>query len=150
MRLTRRPDARPGFHEDFSRTGHGRGATDRSFGIVFAIMFVVIALWPLARHGGVRIWAFCVAGAFLAAAFSRPSVLHPLNRVWTAFALLLNRIVAPVAMGAMFFLVITPVAVIRRLLGKDPLRLRADPDASTYWIPRPPRGQEQGTMENQF
>jgi hypothetical protein len=87
---------------------------------------------------------------FLAAALLRPALLAPLNRLWTRFGLLLHRIVSPVVLGIMFFAVITPMAWIRRALGNDPLRLRFDREARTYWVDRQPPGPPPETLTNQF
>jgi hypothetical protein len=91
-----------------------------------------------------------VGAAFLAAALLRPAVLAPLNRVWTRFGLLLHRIVSPVVLGIMFFVVITPMGLIMRALGKDPLRLRLEREARSYWIERRPPGPPPDTLNNQF
>jgi hypothetical protein len=79
-----------------------------------------------------------------------PAVLAPLNRIWTRFGLLLHRIVSPVVLGVMFFGVVTPMGLVMRALGKDPLRLRFDPAARTYWIERRPPGPAPDTLNNQF
>ncbi|MBT3401824.1 MAG: hypothetical protein HN420_17765, partial [Rhodospirillaceae bacterium] len=91
-----------------------------------------------------------VAIAFLAIAFLRPGLLAPLNRLWTRFGLLLHRIVNPIVMGFLFYLTVTPMALIMRALGKDLLRLKRDPEAKSYWIERTPPGPAPDTMSNQF
>jgi hypothetical protein len=83
-------------------------------------------------------------------AWLSPAALAPLNRVWTRFGLLLHRIVSPVVLGVMFFVVVTPMGLIMRALGKDPLRLRFDRDARSYWIDRRPPGPAPDTLNNQF
>jgi len=110
--------------------------SDRGFGFVFAAVFAIISLWPLAGGGGVRIWAIAIAVLFLAAALVRPIILRPLNRLWFRFGLLLGRIVSPIVMAVVFFVAVTPTAFIMRALGKDLLRLKFDPDADSYWIRR--------------
>lgn len=127
-----------------------RRSSDRSFGVVFAAAFLVIALFPLVRGGEPRLWALAVAAAFLGAALIRPALLAPLNRLWFRFGLLLGRVTNPLIMGLVFFLVITPMAVIMRLRGKDPLRLRPDREAKSYWIERVPPGPAPASMTNQF
>jgi hypothetical protein len=91
-----------------------------------------------------------VAALFLLAALVRPQVLAPLNRGWTRFGLLLHKITNPVTLGLVFFLAVTPTALIMRAMGKDPLRRRLDPAARTYWIDRRPPGPQPETMKLQF
>ena len=137
-------------HEDFSRKPEAKGSPDRSFGIVFTVFFALIAFWPLVHARPVRWWGAAVSGVFLAVALIRPSLLHPLNRLWTRLAVLLNRIVTPIVTGVLFYLVVTPISILFRWQGKNPLRLGADASAATYWIERTPAGPEPGTMSNQF
>ena len=113
-------------------------------------MFVVIGLFPLLGGGPPRGWAFGVAGAFLAVALVRPAWLAPFNRAWFKFGLLLQRVVNPLVMAVIYFAVVTPTGLVMRALGKDPLRLRYDPDAESYWIHRDPPGPERESMKNQF
>ena len=140
----------PETHENFARDEAVRGSSDRSFGIVFAVVFALVGLWPLTGDGAVRLWALVAAVAILVVAFVCPGILGPFNRAWTAFGLLLHRIVNPLVMGLIFYLAVTPTALIMRLLGKDPLRRRYDRAAATYWIEREPPGPEPGTMKQQF
>ena len=91
-----------------------------------------------------------MSAAFLAAALVWPGVLAPLNRLWTRFGLLLHRLVSPLVLGVMFFLVITPMGLVMRALGKDPLRLQRDRAARTYWIDRQPPGPAPDSLNNQF
>ena len=137
-------------HEDFSRRGEIEAGSERTFGIVFFAVFAIMGLYPLLNGGEARIWALFIAGAFLLAALVAPRILRPLNRLWSRFGLLLHKVVSPVIMGLLFFVVVTPTALIMRLAGKDPLRLRFDPEARTYWIDRQPPGPEPKTMRNQF
>ncbi|MCP5370572.1 MAG: hypothetical protein H6907_02470 [Hyphomicrobiales bacterium] len=138
------------FHEDFGRQERGKAGSDRAFGIVFAVAFAVVAAWPLMHGGPVRWWAVAVAGVFLVLALAVPKVLYPLNLVWFEFGLLLHKVVSPLVMGLLFFLTLTPLAFLMRLAGKDPLRLRFDPKADSYWIHRDPPGPPPETMRNQF
>ena len=137
-------------HESFARDDTAGGSSDRSFGVVFTVVFTVVGLWPLIGGGSVRLWSLVVAGLFLLAALARPRVLAPLNRLWTRFGLLLHKITNPVIMGVVFFLAVTPTALIMRALGKDPLHRRIDRSAKTYWIDRQPPGPEPETMKQQF
>ncbi|MDD9928124.1 MAG: SxtJ family membrane protein [Rhodospirillaceae bacterium] len=97
-----------------------------------------------------RWWSLIIAGVFLALAFAAPKLLSPLNRLWMRFGLLLHRIVNPLVMALLFFLVVTPIALLMRLFGKRPLHLETEPDAESYWIPRDPPGPEPETMKQQF
>lgn len=137
-------------HESYERSEDVRGSSDRSFGIVFAVVFAVIGLLPLLFGGGIRLWSLAVGGAFLLAALAFPSVLAPLNRIWLRFGLLLHKIVSPLILGIMFFLVITPMGVVMRALGKDLLRLRFDKAAPSYWIDRIPPGPPPESLKDQF
>jgi len=124
--------------------------SNRSFGIVFATLFVLLGLGPLVRGRPVRAWALVVAATFLLAALALPRTLEPLNRVWLKFGLVLHACVSPVIMGLVFYTTVTPIGLVRRWLGKDPLRLRLDRDAVTYWIERNPPGPAPDTMPRQF
>ena len=87
---------------------------------------------------------------FCSIALALPSVLTQLNRLWLRFGLLLHRVVSPLVLGIMFFLVVTPTGIVMRLLGKDPLRLRYEETASTYWIDRTPPGPAPESLDRQF
>ena len=137
-------------HEDFARDDKVEGSSDRSFGFVFAAVFTLIGLWPLMGGGQVRIWALGIAAAFAVVVLARPGLLAPLNRLWTRFGLLLHKVVSPLIMGMLFYLTVTPIGLLMRAFGKDPLRLRPDPDAASYWIERDPPGPAPETMKNQF
>ena len=137
-------------HERFERDEQIQGSTDRTFGIVFAVVFALIGLWPLINGDDVRLWSLGVGAVFLLVAFVRSSLLAPLNRLWTKFGLLLHRVTNPLIMGIVFYLAVTPTALVLRLAGKDPLRRRIDRSAKTYWIDREPPGPAPETMKHQF
>jgi len=137
-------------HEDLSRKNERKGSSDRSFGVVFAVFFALIAFWPLLKGHPLRLWAAPVSAIFLFLALIRPSILHPLNLIWMTIGMLLNQVTNPIVTGAMFYGVITPVGVILRLRGKDPLRMRTDPTSDTYWLHRKPPGPAPETMVHQF
>jgi hypothetical protein len=125
-------------HERYERDEAVEGSSDRSFGIVFTCAFAVIGSLPLLHGDDPRIWAYGVSAAFLAVALARPGLLAPLNRVWTRFSLLLSKIVQPLVLGVLFFAIMTPVALVGRLFGRDPLRRRLEPASATYWLDREP------------
>jgi len=137
-------------HERLAVHDSVKGSSDRSFGIVFAAVFTIIALWPLLAGAEIREWSLAIAVAFAGVALLRPGLLAPLNRLWFRFGLLLNRVVSPVVMALLFYLIITPFALGMRLAGKDPLRLKYDPKVPSYWIPRAPPGPAPETIKNQY
>ena len=124
--------------------------SERTFGLVFAGLFVIIGGRPLLHHATPYWWALVLAVAFAIAAFGAPATLRPLNWLWHRFGLLLHRIVSPLVMGAIFFLAVTPVALIMRLFGKDTLSLRLRRDLKTYWIARETPGSAPDSMKQQF
>ena len=140
----------PDLHEDLSRGYTAKQGSPRGFGIVFAVVFAIIGLWPLMDGEGTRVWALAAAAVFLVLALMRPSLLAPLNRLWLGLGAILHRVVNPLVMGLMFFAVITPTALILKLIGKDLLRRRFSPGTQSYWIPRQPPGPEPQSMRNQF
>ena len=139
-----------GTHETYARDDKVKGSSDRMFGFVFTAVFAVIALWPLVGGEPVRIWSLIVAAVILVVALVRPALLAPFNRAWTRFGLLLHKVVNPILMGIIFFVAVTPIGLIMRAMGKDPLRLQFDATARTYWIERTPPGPEPETMKHQF
>jgi hypothetical protein len=141
---------KPQIHEDLTRRAVVRMSSDRQFGLVVGFFLAAVGLWPLLRHDRVREAVLGAAAVLLLAAGFAPSLLHPLNRAWTAVGAALARVLSPVVMAALFYLVFTPCGLLMRLLGKDPLRLRFDRRAATYWIERTPPGPPPETMTNQF
>ena len=137
-------------HETLSASEEIKVGSERSFGIVFAVVFAIVGLLPLWNGGPLRLWALVVAGVFLLAAFAFPKVLRPLNLIWFRFGLLLHKIVNPLIMGLLFFLTVTPIALIMRIMGKDPLHRRFDSTAESYWIEREPGEAPAETMRRQF
>ena len=113
------------------------GPSNRSFGLVFAGVFALVALLPLWRGADPRWWALAVSVLFGVLALLVPAVLTPANRVWLKIGLLLHRIVNPLVMGVVFYLVVTPFGFVMRRLNPNLVRrLRPDPAASSYWIAR--------------
>ena len=137
-------------HENLNREEEIKVSSDRSFGMVFTLVFLAVGIWVLSG-GRSEGWLFLAGSVILlVVTLARPSILGPLNRAWFKFGLLLGQVVNPLILGVVFFLVITPIAVIRRLLGKDSLRLKSKPSLESYWIDRNPLGPKPGSMTRQF
>ena len=121
-------------------------SSNRSFGIVFFIVFLLIALYPLLKGNDLRIWSLVISFIFLALGSINSKILTPLNRLWFKFGLLLGRFISPLIMGIIFFIVVTPIGIIMRLLKKDLLNLKYNKNKS-YWIEKEgPKSK----MKNQF
>ena len=120
--------------------------SNKSFGIVFFIVFLLIAIYPLINNGDLRIWSLIIAIIFLILGLINSKVLTPLNKLWFKFGLLLGRVISPLIMGIIFFLVVTPIAFIMRIIGKDLLNLKFN-NKKSYWIEKTgPKSK----MKNQF
>jgi Saxitoxin biosynthesis operon protein SxtJ len=124
--------------------------SERSFAHVFAVVFALIGLVPLAYGGGVRFWSVVVAAVILMLGYLAPAALRPFNSVWFKFGMLLHAIVNPLVLGAMFFLALTPMALVMRLFGKRFLKMNFDTSATTYWINRTPPGPTAQSARQQF
>ena len=125
-------------------------SSDRTFEFVFASVFLIIAFVPLVHAAGIRLWAVGVSGALMLLAGFAPQILSPANRSWTKLGFLLHKIVSPIALLILFFIVVTPTGILMRLFGKDPLNLHFDPAAKSYWIKREIPGPETKLFYNQF
>ena len=121
--------------------------SNRSFGVVFSVVFLIISFWPLFTEGTIRIWAIFIAILFLLISYFKPDALYPLNKIWFKFGLLLGIIVSPIVMGIVFFIIVTPIGIIMRIIGKDLLNKKINNSVKSYWIKRE---QMIGTMKNQF
>ena len=124
--------------------------SDRTFGVVFAILFAVIGAWPLLRDGAPRLWALAIAALFLLVALAAPSILAPLNKLWMAFGLLLRKIIGPIMLLVVYVIAVVPTGLIMRLRGKDPLHRSFDRAAASYWVHRNPPGKPDASMSRQF
>ena len=124
--------------------------SDRSFGLLFTVVSAIVAAFPLFRGGEVRFWAVVAAVLFLAASFLYPKLLNPLNRIWMWFGELLHKIMTPLIMSVLFFVTVTPIGLMMRLFGKNPLRLGFDDRAESYWIEREQDSPTPKSMERQF
>ena len=121
-------------------------SSNRSFGIVFFVVFFLIALYPLIHNEEIRIWSLIISLIFLILGLINSRILNPLNKLWFEFGILLGKIVSPIIMGIIFFLVVTPIGFIMRILGKDVLNLKFNENKS-YWIEKTgPKSK----MKNQF
>ena len=120
--------------------------SNKSFGIVFFIVFLLIAIYPLINNGELSIWSLIIAIIFFILGLINSNVLTPLNKLWFKFGLLLGKIVSPLIMGIIFFLVVTPTGFIMRIIGKDLLNLKFN-NKKSYWIEK--TGQK-SKMKNQF
>jgi len=139
-----------GSHEYQAREEELKTSTDRGFGVVFAAFCAIVG--SLSLYTGHHRWPWWLAAAvvFALVAWLRPGILAPLNRLWTKLGLLLFKVISPIALGIIFFACIAPLGWIMRLAGKDPMRLRFEPDAETYWLSRQPPGPRPDTLKNQF
>jgi hypothetical protein len=125
-------------------------ASPRSFGLVFAGVFALLGLLGWYRTAIPPVRTFIVAAVFLAVTLAAPRLLTPLNQLWFRIGLGLHVVTTPVIMGLLYFCGVVPTGILMRLFGKDPLRLRRDPDAQSYWIVRNPPGPPPGSMSKQF
>jgi Saxitoxin biosynthesis operon protein SxtJ len=123
----------------------------RSFGLTFVVVFALIGVSPIVLHHlGPRWWALATSAAFLAVTFIAPNLLKPLNQLWFRFGMLLHKVFNPLVLGLMFIVVITPIALVLRLLGKRLIPLKPDVNAASYWIKREPPGPAPESLRNQF
>ena len=121
-------------------------STEKSFGFVFSVVFLIVALYPLTNSESLRIWALIISIIFFLLAFLAPNILVLPNKLWFKFGLLLGSIVAPIVMAFVYFVTVLPTGLIMRLLGKDLLKQKLDKNAKSYWVKREPMG----SMKNQF
>ena len=138
-------------HEALRREDDGQPGSDRGFGLVMAAASLIVAgiqAWS-GSWGWAALW-LGIAAMLCALALTRPHLLHPANRLWFRFGLLLHRVVNPLVMGLMFFCVVTPIGLLMRLLGQRPLALDLDRGAQSYWIERRATPAAPGSMRKQF
>ena len=120
--------------------------SNRSFGIVFFVVFLLIGLYPLINADGIRVWSIIISLVFLILGLTNSKILNPLNKLWFKFGILLGKIISPLVMGIIFFLVVTPIGILMKLLKKDLLNLRFN-NKETYWIEK---NEPKSKMKNQF
>ena len=121
-------------------------SSNKSFGIVFFIVFLIIAIYPLFYEGSLRIWSVIISIIFLILGLTNSKVLTPLNNIWISFGIILGKVISPLIMGIIFFFVVTPIGVFMRIIGKDLLNLKFTKQKS-YWIEN---NQPKSKMKNQF
>jgi hypothetical protein len=124
--------------------------SNRKFGLTFGLLFGILGSWPLFHHNSPKWWLVAMSGGFLLAALFLPRCLTLPNRAWFQLGLALNKIVSPLVMGGLFFGAVVPAGWFLRKSGKDPLRLKLNPGAATYWIERSPAGPAPETLMKQF
>ena len=138
------------FHEDFGREQLPEPGSTRNFAITMAVVLVIIALVLFATGRSLALAMLASAGLVLVVEIIWPRALAPINRLWFKLGMLMGMVVSPLVMGIIFFGVVTPIALIRRLMGKDSLNLEFDPEADSYWIVRKPPGPDPKSMPRQF
>ena len=137
-------------HETLSSSAEAQLGSDRTFGVVFAVVFGLVSAFPLISGKPYHLWAGGLSAAFLAAAIVMPRLLRPLNNLWFRIGLLLHKIMSPLVMGLLFFGTVLPTGLLMRLFGKRPLALKFDTAAKSYWIKRGPAEPSPESMKNQF
>lgn len=138
-------------HESFAQESISNKSSERSFGIIFAVFFMILSGW--AYYLSNVEWVFYFLGTsvlLLILAIVFPKTLKLPNRIWFQFGLVLHKIISPIVLGFLFLVTVTPTGIIMRLLGKDLLNLRLDRRTKSYWIYRTPPGPEPKSMNDQF
>ena len=120
--------------------------SNRNFGIVFAIVFLIISLWPLLSQNEIRSWSLIVSIIFLTLGLVNSKLLLPLNKIWFKFGIFLGNFIAPIVMGIIYFFVVTPTGLIMKMLGKDLLNLKKS-NKDSYWIKK---DNLNSSLKNQF
>ena len=120
--------------------------SNRSFGIVFFVVFLIIATYPLIDGDKFRLWSLIISIIFLLLGLANSKLLNPFNKLWFKFGIFLSRIISPLVMGVIFFLVVTPIGLVMRLINKDILNLKFN-NNSSYWIKKT---EPKSKMKNQF
>lgn len=120
--------------------------SNRSFGIVFFIVFLIISLFPVLNEENPKIWSLAISFIFLILGLVNSNLLSPLNKIWFKFGLFLGNFISPIVMGIVFFFVVTPIGIMMRIAGKDLLNLKKI-NKKTYWIEKT---ETKSKMKNQF
>ena len=122
-------------------------SSNRNFGLVFFVVFLILGFWPIINGKEIIIWLVVISLIFLVLGMIQSKLLTPLNKLWFKFGMILGAIVAPVVMAAVFFLVVTPIGIVMRIMGKDLINKKHDKKKETYWITRKI---SIGSMKRQF
>ncbi len=120
--------------------------TNRNFGIVFFVVFLIIAIWPILNENDIRLWSLIISLIFLILGIANSKLLTPLNKIWFKFGIFLGNFIAPIVMGFVYFFVVTPTGLIMKILGKDLLNLKKN-NKETYWIKK---DNSNNNLKNQF
>ena len=120
--------------------------SNRNFGIVFFIVFLIIGFWPLLNSNEINYWSLAISITFLILGLANSKILTPLNKIWFKFGILLGNVVGPIVMGIIFFLIVTPTSIIMKILGKDLLNLKKN-NNNSYWIEK---SNQNSKMKNQY
>ena len=120
--------------------------SNKSFGIVFAVVFSLIAFWPLIKGNEIRLWSLIISIIFLTLGLLNSKILTPLNKLWFKLGIFLGNFISPIIMGIIFFFVVTPTGIIMKLLGKDLINLKKN-NENSYWIEKK---DIKSRMKNQF
>ena len=120
---------------------------NRSFGLLFFIVFLALALWPLTKKDEINLYLISIALIFLALGLLNSKILSPLNKAWIKFGEILGRVIAPIVMAIVYFLILTPISLLVRLFGKDLIGMKYKNDVKSYWVIRK---KHLGSMDKQF
>ena len=120
--------------------------SNRSFGIVFFVFFLIISLYPILGGGSLKMWSLAISIIFLILGLLNSKILSPLNKLWFKFGIFLGKIISPIIMGIIFFFVVTPIGYLMRLFKKDVLSLKFN-DNKSYWVEK---NGPKSKMKNQF
>jgi hypothetical protein len=138
------------FHEDLARHGDEPRASERNLGVTFAVVLALVGALKFYRGDNRALYWGAAAAAFLACAYFWTAPLRPLNFLWHRLGLILFALVSPIVMGIVFYTTVVPIGLLMRFFGMDPLRLKFDRTARSYWIERDPPGPAGAQMKNQF
>lgn len=120
--------------------------SNKSFGVIFSVVFLIIALYPLLSNNNVKFWSLLLSAIFIILGLKNSNILSPLNKIWFKFGLLLGKIISPIVLGLIFFCIITPTSIILKLFNKDILNLKKK-NTDSYWIKK---SILKSKMKNQF
>ena len=122
-------------------------SSNRSFGILFFLVFLGFGLWPLTKEMSPNIYLIIISAIFLILGLLDSKLLSPLNNLWIKFGEILGKVIAPIVMAVVYFLILTPISLLVRLFGKDLIEMKFNNNVKSYWIKRK---KHLGTMDKQF